>query len=102
MKIPEKRFERVSLAAKPTAMPMTPAEASHEVSGMLQARHTAVEKPADHENLEDHVEERQRLRFDPLDLVDPSAHNLKQDATDPHQRHSPHQRDKVLRIPSTK
>ena len=30
--MPENRFDRVSFAAKPTARPITPAEASHEVS----------------------------------------------------------------------
>ncbi len=38
MKIPPKRLASVSLAAKPTAMPTMPAEASQAVTSMSQAR----------------------------------------------------------------
>lgn len=38
MKMPAKKLARVSLAAKPTAMPMMPAEAIQAVTSMSQAR----------------------------------------------------------------
>ena len=38
MNNPENRLAKVSLAAKPTAIPMIPAEASHAVTSMSQAR----------------------------------------------------------------
>jgi hypothetical protein len=38
MKMPEKRLARVSLAAKPTARPMTPADASQAVTSMFHDR----------------------------------------------------------------
>ena len=45
MKIPENRLASVSLAAKPIAMPMMPADASHAVRSIRQARNVKYAAP---------------------------------------------------------
>ena len=88
MKNPENRLARVSLAAKPTAIPTMPAEASHadRVDAPDEQQHIATDE--NRSELEREIEERNRARLDQAEPI-LSLECVQQRVRDPQHRAHP-------------